>query len=51
MEVYTEEPGMQFYTGNFMYGFQNALKSGAKDDKNRFFWQGQHFLEQASFLL
>src|SRR5690606_8962615 len=31
MDVYTKEPGMQFYGGNFMQG-ANTLKSGAKDD-------------------
>ena len=31
MDVYTEEPGIQFYSGNFMEG-KNEFKSGAKDD-------------------
>ncbi|PGH40320.1 MAG: galactose-1-epimerase, partial [Candidatus Nephrothrix sp. EaCA] len=31
MDVYTQEPGVQFYCGNFMQG-QNTLKSGVKDD-------------------
>jgi len=29
--VYTKEPGVQLYTGNFMTG-ENTLKSGAKDE-------------------
>lgn len=31
MEVYTQEPGLQFYSGNFMQS-KNTFKSGAKDD-------------------
>ena len=31
MEVYTKEPGIQFYTGNFMQG-ANTIKGGKKDD-------------------
>jgi aldose 1-epimerase len=31
MEVYTTEPGVQFYSGNFMAG-GNTLAGGAKDD-------------------
>jgi aldose 1-epimerase len=31
MEVYTREPGIQFYSGNFMTG-SNPLKNGKKDD-------------------
>ncbi len=43
MQVYTEEPGVQFYTGNFMAS-KNALKSGAKDDKRTAFClETQHF--------
>ncbi|HEY1025586.1 MAG TPA: aldose epimerase family protein [Sphingobacteriaceae bacterium] len=30
MEIYTMEPGLQFYSGNFMEG-KNTFKSGAKD--------------------
>ncbi len=43
MDVYTEEPGVQFYTGNFMDS-KNALKSGAKDGKRTAFClETQHF--------
>ncbi len=43
MQVYTEEPGVQFYTGNFMDS-KNALKSGAKDEKRTAFClETQHF--------
>ena len=43
MTVYTEEPGMQFYGGNFMAG-QNTFKSGVKDDyRTAFAMETQHF--------
>jgi aldose 1-epimerase len=43
MNVYTEEPGIQFYSGNFMAS-NNALKSGAKDDfRTAFCLETQHF--------
>ena len=43
MDVYTEEPGVQFYTGNFMGG-ENMLKSGAKDAKRTAFClETQHY--------
>lgn len=43
MEVYTEEPGLQFYSGNFMKS-KNTLKSGAKDDyRTAFCLETQHF--------
>lgn len=43
MEVYTVEPGLQFYSGNFMKG-QNTFKSGAKDDyRTAFAMETQHF--------
>lgn len=43
MEVYTTEPGLQFYGGNFMKGEQ-ILKSGAKDDyRTAFCVETQHF--------
>lgn len=32
MEVFTQEPGIQFYTGNFMKG-SNPLKNGKRDDR------------------
>ena len=43
MEVLTEEPGMQFYTGNFMDG-SNAIRGGKTDDKHTAFaMETQHF--------
>jgi len=43
MQVYTEEPGIQFYSGNFMAS-SNTLKSGAKDDnRSAFCLETQHF--------
>lgn len=43
MEVYTEEPGVQFYSGNFMEG-KNTFKSGVKDDfRTAFALETQHF--------
>ncbi len=43
MNVYTEEPGIQFYSGNFMQG-KNTFKSGAKDDfRTAFALETQHF--------
>jgi aldose 1-epimerase len=43
MDVYTKEPGIQFYSGNFMKS-ENKLKSGAKDDFRSAFCLGtQHF--------
>lgn len=43
MKVYTVEPGLQFYSGNFMQG-KNTFKSGAKDDfRTAFAMETQHF--------
>lgn len=43
MQVYTKEPGLQFYGGNFMQS-QNKFKSGAKDDhRTAFCLETQHF--------
>ncbi|MGN6416823.1 MAG: aldose epimerase family protein [Pseudobacter sp.] len=43
MEVFTEEPGLQFYGGNFMAG-KNTLKQGAKDEyRTAFCLETQHF--------
>ncbi len=43
MEVLTEEPGVQFYSGNFMEG-ANTLKSEAQDDyRTAFCLETQHF--------
>lgn len=43
MEILTEEPGIQFYSGNFMEG-ANTFKSGAKDEfRTAFALETQHF--------
>jgi len=43
LDVYTEEPGLQFYSGNFMQS-KNTFKSGAKDDfRTAFALETQHF--------
>ncbi len=43
MDVYTEEPGVQFYSGNFMQS-KNTFKSGSKDDyRTAFALETQHF--------
>jgi aldose 1-epimerase len=43
MEVYTQEPGLQFYSGNFMQS-KNTFKGGAKDDfRTAFAMETQHF--------
>src|SRR5690606_11689528 len=43
MEIVTEEPGLQFYSGNFMKG-KNTLKHGFKDDfRTAFCLETQHF--------
>ncbi|SEP03965.1 aldose epimerase family protein [Mucilaginibacter sp. AW1-7] len=43
MEVYTEEPGMQFYSGNFMQA-KNAMKRGIKDEfRTSFAMETQHY--------
>ncbi len=43
MELYTTEPGVHFYTGNFMQGL-HTFKSGAKDDaRTAFCLETQHY--------
>ena len=43
MDIYTEEPGLQFYSGNFMQG-KNTFKDGSKDDfRTAFAMETQHF--------
>nr|WP_315158872.1 aldose epimerase family protein [uncultured Flavobacterium sp.] len=43
MNVYTEEPGVQFYSGNFMQS-KNTFKSGVKDEyRTAFALETQHF--------
>ncbi|MGL6266452.1 MAG: aldose epimerase family protein [Chitinophagaceae bacterium] len=43
MEIYTTEPGIQFYGGNFLEGL-HTLRSGAKDNfRTAFCLETQHF--------
>jgi aldose 1-epimerase len=43
MEVFTEEPALQFYSGNFMQS-QNVMKGGKKDEfRTSFAMETQHF--------
>ncbi|WP_207434160.1 aldose epimerase family protein [Sabulibacter ruber] len=43
MEVLTQEPGLQFYSGNFMQS-KNTFKGGSKDDfRTAFCLETQHF--------
>ena len=43
MDVYTQGPGLQFYSGNFMQG-KNTFKGGAKDEfRTAFALETQHF--------
>ncbi|MCX2476899.1 galactose mutarotase [Pedobacter sp. MC2016-05] len=43
MDVYTQEPGLQFYSGNFMQS-KNIFKGGSKDDfRTAFCMETQHF--------
>jgi len=43
MDIYTQEPGLQFYSGNFMQG-KNVFKGGAKDDfRTALALETQHF--------
>jgi len=43
MDVYTDEPGLQFYGGNFMQS-KNNMKGGGKDDfRTAFCLETQHF--------
>lgn len=43
LDIYTAEPGIQFYSGNFMQG-KNTFKSGAKDNfRTAFALETQHF--------
>ena len=43
LDVFTQEPGVQFYTGNSMES-KNILKSGAKDDyRTAFCLETQHY--------
>lgn len=43
MSVYTDQPGLQFYSGNFMLG-KNTMKGNHKDDfRTAFALETQHF--------
>jgi aldose 1-epimerase len=43
MEIFTKEPGLQFYSGNFMES-KNTFKGGSKDDfRTAFCLETQHF--------
>lgn len=42
MEVYTEEPGLQFYSGNFMQS-KNTMRVGKDDFRTAFCLETQHF--------
>jgi aldose 1-epimerase len=43
MDIYTDQPGLQFYSGNFMKG-TNTFKGGSKDDfRTAFCLETQHF--------
>ncbi|WP_410478380.1 aldose epimerase family protein [Pedobacter agri] len=43
MDVYTQEPGLQFYSGNFMQS-KNTFKGGTKDNfRTAFCMETQHF--------
>ncbi|WEK35680.1 MAG: galactose mutarotase [Candidatus Pseudobacter hemicellulosilyticus] len=43
LEVWTEEPGVQFYSGNFMQS-KNTLRGGVKDDlRTAFCLETQHY--------
>ncbi|MEO6849323.1 MAG: aldose epimerase family protein [Mucilaginibacter sp.] len=43
MEIYTDQPGLQFYSGNFMAG-TNTMRYGEKDEhRTAFAMETQHF--------
>ncbi|RYY27213.1 MAG: galactose mutarotase [Chitinophagaceae bacterium] len=42
MRVYTKEPGLQFYSGNFMKG-KNVLRTGPDEFRTAFCLETQHF--------
>jgi aldose 1-epimerase len=43
MDIYTDQPGLQFYSGNFMKG-NNTFKNGEKDNyRTAFCLETQHF--------
>ncbi|MDP4283574.1 MAG: aldose epimerase family protein [Bacteroidota bacterium] len=43
MSIYTDQPGLQFYSGNFMFG-KNTFNDGSKDEpRTAFAMETQHF--------
>lgn len=43
MTIYTDQPGLQFYSGNFMFG-KNTFNNGTKDEpRTAFAMETQHF--------
>lgn len=42
MEIFTKEPGLQFYSGNFMQS-QNKMRKGMDDFRTAFCLETQHF--------
>ena len=42
MDIYTEEPGLQFYSGNFMQS-KNKLRKGMDDFRTAFCLETQHY--------
>jgi len=43
LKIFSTEPGMQFYSGNFMKG-ENKLKNDSKDEfRSAFCLEPQHF--------
>ncbi len=43
MTIFTDQPGLQFYSGNFMFG-KNTFNNGTKDDyRTAFAMETQHF--------
>ncbi|MEO6904853.1 MAG: aldose epimerase family protein [Ginsengibacter sp.] len=43
MAIYTDQPGLQFYSGNFMFG-KNTFNNGTKDEpRTAFAMETQHF--------
>ena len=43
MDIYTQEPGLQFYSGNFMQGKNNFKGKGKDDFRTAFALETQHF--------
>ncbi len=43
MEVYTDQPGIQFYTGNFLDGKEKGKGGKAYNLRNAFCFETQHY--------